>query len=231
MTRLKEGRNPLIDGDTLIYRCGFAVKEGEPVENSLFLLRNSVNKILDEFDKRDYNKLYLTGSNNFRDSVAVTLPYKGNRSPTQRPIHYKELREFAVNSLGAEIIDGEEADDALGKAQWAAKDKSTCIVGIDKDLDMIPGWHYNPVKKKRYYMTLDKANRNFYLQLLTGDRTDNIRGIDGIGPVTANKLLTNAGSSIADWILAVEREYEKQYAEGWRSVLEEHKLLLWIKRE
>jgi len=120
-----------------------------------------------------------------------------------------------------------EADDAQGIEQWAKTDRSTCIVTIDKDLNMIPGWHYNFVKDEFKYWKLSESNRFFWWQMLVGDRTDNIPGIDKIGPVRADKLL----DSTKNWKQVVENEYKRQYGEGWHLAFDEVARLLWILRE
>jgi 5'-3' exonuclease len=79
-----------------------------------------------------------------------------------------------------------EADDYLGINQH----ESSIICSIDKDLLQVPGKHYNIVKKEFYEIDEETGFRNFYTQLLTGDTSDNIKGIAGIGPVKAKKALT-----------------------------------------
>ena len=51
------------------------------------------------------------------------------------------------------------------------------------------GWHYNFVKKEKYYITEEEGLLKFYMQFLVGDRVDNIIGVKGIGPKKAYKLL------------------------------------------
>jgi 5'-3' exonuclease len=63
------------------------------------------------------------------------------------------------------------------------------ICTIDKDLDMIPGMHYNFVKIKCILCNQLTALKFFYKQMLIGDTSDHIFGIKGIGPVKAEKLL------------------------------------------
>jgi len=87
--------------------------------------------------------------------------------------------------LAEPIVDHLEADDLLGLNQT----RNTCIVSIDKDLDMIPGWHYNHVKEVLYYVTEWDAIYNFYYQLLIGDPSDNIKGAKGIGKAKAARIL------------------------------------------
>ena len=124
------------------------------------------------------------------------------------------------------MIEGREADDALGCAQT----KETCIVSIDKDLDMIPGAHYNFVKDQFYEVNEEQAWHSFYKQLLTGDRTDNIPGITGIGPKKAEKLLDGHKGQM-DLHRRVEQAYKEHYAKDALSLMNERGSLLWIQRE
>src|SRR5690606_12181687 len=135
-----------------------------------------LQSILDVFEPSERTRVFLQGSGNFRDRVATIQPYKGNRDPNNRPRYFEEIRQYLLDFHGAELVEGMETDDACGIEQWKNKDRSTCIVSIDKDLLMIPGYHYNYVKKELQYVTLAQANRRFWLQVLTGDSTDNIRG-------------------------------------------------------
>ncbi len=54
---------------------------------------------------------------------------------------------------------------------------------------MIPGQHYNFVKDEFVTVTPESGIRHFYMQCLTGDRSDNIKGIEKIGPKKAEKIL------------------------------------------
>ena len=77
---------------------------------------------------------------------------------------------------------------------------------IDKDLDQIPGWHYDYMKKVHYAVSPEEANDWFWRQVLSGDPTDNIGGACGVGPQSADAY-------IADW-------YGLSDAERWVRVLE-----------
>jgi hypothetical protein len=54
---------------------------------------------------------------------------------------------------------------------------------------MVPGWHYNTLTAEDYLITREQALRFFYLQLLTGDATDNIPGLYRIGEKKAATML------------------------------------------
>jgi hypothetical protein len=66
---------------------------------------------------------------------------------------------------------------------------STVICSIDKDLLQIPGRHYNFVKKLHSVVTPENGLKFLYMQSLIGDRSDNIIGVAGIGPVKAERAL------------------------------------------
>jgi 5'-3' exonuclease len=220
-----------IDADIIVYRCGFASKDDEPLEYCLHSVKTTLDRITEQFPNLEECRVLLTGKGNYRDKVAVTKPYKGNRDPNNKPRFYDEIREYLTDYQGAEVIEGMEADDAMGMYQWGHKDKSTCIATIDKDLNCIPGWHYNFVKEEMYYVTLAEANRCFWMQMLTGDTTDNIQGVPKCGPKTAAKILDTTDGSWTEMYARVLQEYERAYPDNPHEVFKEMGTLLWIMRE
>jgi 5'-3' exonuclease len=98
------------------------------------------------------------------------------------------VREFLVTQHKAQICDGFEADDEMG-VQQDKETMSTVICSIDKDLLQIPGRHYNFVRKEHKVVDRDQGLKHLYLQSLIGDRSDNIIGVAGIGPVKAEQAL------------------------------------------
>jgi hypothetical protein len=138
---------------------------------------------------------YLTDSgSNFRLDVATILPYKGNRSGKSKPPLWEGLRNHLLKKYPDQVteVSGIEADDQLAIDQYQAEAAQlapgdTIICTIDKDLLMVPGWHYNPDTKKKIFVTEIEGLRSFYKQLLTGDSVDNIKGLFGVGK--ASKLL------------------------------------------
>lgn len=212
----------LVDADILVYRFGFA-SDGDPAEFALARISEFLDN-LQMMDGIDEVWGYLTGSNNFRNEIAKTAPYKGNRVMA-KPYHYQLLREYMERAWGFEIIDGMEADDAIGIEAYRNEPDETIIVSIDKDLNMIRGHHYNFVKEEKYFVTEEEAIRNFYLQILTGDKVDNIIGLDGIGPVKSKKLLKDCNTEL-EMYEAVLKAYD-----GDEARVLENARLLWILRE
>ena len=223
--------NPLVDGDILVYRVGFAVKDDEPLEYALATMRSVLNTIYDRFPESQYHKLYLSGKGNYREQLATLAVYKGNRDPSHRPHYYEELKQYMIDHHDAIVVDGQEADDAIVQEQWKNKDKSTVIVSIDKDLRTCPGFHYNPVKLVLDYVSLANANYSFFEQMLTGDRTDNIPGIKGVGPKTAEKMLAPCQKEVVKMKQVVMDQYNKQYGSDAWKYYKEISNLLWIRRE
>jgi hypothetical protein len=214
---------PIIDGDILCYRVGFACNE----ETEAVAIK-TMAELLEELVFIDLSSDdcvgYLTGSNNFRYAIAKTQPYKGNRKDAARPIHLPRLREYLHTAWDFRVVNGQEADDAIGIHATSLRDKSV-IVTIDKDLDMIPGYHYNPVKKESYYIDDKEAIKNFYRQILTGDKVDNIEGLRGIGPKKADKILAEAETELKMYEAVL-----KAYDNNQERVIENGQLL-WIRRQ
>jgi 5'-3' exonuclease len=173
----------LIDGDIVVYRCAASAQEDEPWI-ACVRADQTIADIL-ENTRADGYTVYLTGTNNFRKQIAPS--YKAHR-PETRPNHWQAVRDYLELQHRAIIVNGQEADDALGIAQDKVGD-TTVICSIDKDLLQIPGKHYNFVKKQSSHVTKEDGIKFLYLQSLIGDRSDNIIGVEGIGPVRAAKAL------------------------------------------
>jgi len=203
----------------------------EPLENALHVADGMLGGIASHFKQSvDSLDVILTGKNNFRIDVAKTKPYKGNRTKP-KPVYYDDLREYFVNKYNAVVVDTEEADDFVGYShytKWFFDPESSAIVSIDKDLDMIPGIHYNFVKEQEYYVDEDAADRFFLWQLVTGDNGDNIPGIPGMGPKRADAVLEDVPTSEA--FAVVRSLYDKEFGEKAEAYFDEQASLLWIRR-
>ena len=145
----------------------------------------------------------------------------------KKPIHYDAIRKHLQEKLDAELIEGMEADDAIAIAATELGDKCI-IVSIDKDLDQVSGLHYNFVKQELYEVTEQEGTLNFYKQILTGDRVDNIIGIKGIGPAKASKLLKDCSNALEMYDVCV-KAYNDAGEDGVERVTENANLL-WLLR-
>ena len=172
----------LIDGDLVAYRCAATVPEDVEKDVAFYRMDVLIQQIIEATDATQY-RVFLTGKNNFRKKI--NPEYKANRKDTVPPVYLQDCRQYLVDNHYAVISDGCEADDLLGVSQ----NKDTIICSLDKDLRMIPGRHYNWTKVELDSVNKQDGLRHFYKQMLIGDKSDNIFGVDKIGPVKAGKLI------------------------------------------
>lgn len=213
----------IIDGDFLLWRCG-KVTDNEPVENCLHLIKGMLNSFLKEGDEY---KLFLGSSDksNFRYTLAKTREYKANRKD-DKPKHFEASIKYLVDVWGAEMVHGQEADDAAAIAYCeSAVERDTTLVSTDKDLKTVPGTHYNPVTKELIYIDEFVAMKNFYTQVLVGDSSDNVPGCKGIGKIKARKLLEHCSTNREMYDACLEAY------QGDEELMHEMCNLLWIRRK
>lgn len=177
----------LIDGDIVCYRAA-AVTEGKDLGLAVWQAEVTLKRILQDIGATEHI-IFLTGSDNFR--YKVYPQYKANRRDIKRPEHWNPLKEHLVVNWNAEMTHGCEADDAIGIASNRNR-SGTVVCSIDKDLRQLPGIHYNFVRQELDQVSEDEANYNLWFQALTGDRSDNIIGIQGVGKIGAGKILERA---------------------------------------
>lgn len=268
-------RTALIDVDVLRYEVG-SVGEKLNKETGELEIR-SFDFVKEVFDERIRTiidgvgatdaTLFLTGDTktsriyerqsgqrglyrpNFREALAVGKVYKGTRKQ-DKPFHWINLTAYILSRENVNVATGYEADDAIG-IEHTKNHQSTIICTRDKDLRMVPGWHYGwecgkqpefgPVEYDdlgKIELVRSKSGNKikgggflfFGSQLLTGDVVDNIGGLRGVGPVKAYDLLSNCTSE-REVFDSVKRHYEEVGGEHWRQLLEEQCHLLWIIRE
>ena len=172
-------------------------------------LDNYLKGIVKDAGAKDF-KIYLTGDNNFRKELATLLPYKGHRATVEKPTLYDDIRTHLLSDYDAEIIDYAEADDGIAMGQWGSEVLGdTILITQDKDLDMVPGYHFNPRKGETTFITPTQGITWFYNQLLTGDSTDNIPGIYNVGVKKAAKKLQ--GLRVDQMYGVVLKEYDRAF--------------------
>lgn len=112
--------------------------------------------------------------------------------------------------------DPASTDSAVGRRRSTASrsghselhDLRYIIATIDKDLDQIPGWHYNYLKQVHYVQSAADARAFFFQQCLSGDATDGIPGCWKIGETKAIAFLGKwSGHSDGAIWEAIVREY------------------------
>ncbi len=239
----------VIDGNNLTLRAfhafaraGLTTEEGEPsgalygVVSAFFRYLRLVEPthVLWAFDS--------PGRSTYR--VAIRSEYKANRASAEADkderreeidLAFGQVREFVVG-MGMHLVAerGVEADDIIGQAvsEARSRDMSTVIISADHDLRQLVAADVMVVKP-----TLGHAGEVWYdvakvieeeglppdrLVLkwsLMGDSGDNIKGVPGIGPVRATKLLAD-GRSLED-VLATEPR-----CQGYDTLVRENRELI-----
>jgi len=217
-----------VDADSIIYRI--ALKTDISLKKAMEYYDRAIEEIQWETcSGRVY--VALKGEGNFRYDIEPD--YKGHRkvSNVDEAVveRRKDLNEYAY-SLGHFKSDNCEADDVVSIwAQQSLDAKEHYVIAhIDKDIDMVEGWHYNFTKETLYYICKDQGYRKMCLQMLTGDSTDNIQGLVGIGPKKAEKLLADVPQP--DMLDKVREAWEEAHPEDWQERLEVCWNLLYMRR-
>lgn len=177
----------ILDGDIIAFRCAVSC-EDEDIGILEYRIHKMIDKIVEEVAADTY-LLYISGGENFRKKIDPE--YKANRKNKIQPKWRQDAVEYISAMSGCVTTDGIEADDAMGIEQCTNPEKSV-ICSIDKDMLMIPGEHYNWVKEKHSLVSESEGLRFFYRQLLIGDSADNVKGINGIGPVKASRFIDDS---------------------------------------
>lgn len=200
----------LVDGSGYIFRAYYAIapltsESGLPT-NALLGFTRMLIKLLKDVSARHIAMAFDVGAPTFRHQMYEG--YKANRGECpedlvpQMPYFRKVADVLGIACLEKE---GFEADDVLASvARRLASDKQRLvIVSGDKDLLQLVGPNisvWDAMRDLRYDSDLVKEKFGVlpeqvedYLAL-TGDSSDNIPGVSGIGPKTASSLLQALGS-------------------------------------
>ena len=190
----------LVDGDAILYPAGFiAASRSVSLEDTYENVRSKLLSYGDHFQP-DTMTWYFTGqgSPKWRDQFKKAIPYKEHRkAATVKPEHIGPIlnglkRNFPEHFVYCEVVHGEADDYICTDAHWGQKVKRSevTIVHTDKDLDQIPGRHYNvDLTKMTYEIDEVTGLQHKYAQILSGDAADNIPGLPGIGAKRAAQAM------------------------------------------
>lgn len=184
----------LIDADIICYSVGFSTENLDEQEAKRYV-DLFIQGVLTETEADSY-ECWLSDSreNNFRHKLSAS--YKANRKQ-DKPKHYNLIKEHLLVAHNGRIAHELEADDMLA-LRYKENPLNSIICTLDKDLDQVEGWHYRwaiyrdgEVLKPsiKYYVDGESAMKFFWKQMLIGDTADNIKGIDNIGKVKADKII------------------------------------------
>ena len=201
----------LVDGNNLIFRSYFATaytgsimknSKGFPT-NALYGFINMINKIIEE-EKPEYMAVAFDIGKNFRKQKYDFYKEGRNKTPEelimQMPIARKILSAMGIKYFEMEPYEADDIIGTISKMTEEDPDAYTLIVSSDKDLLQLVSdeTEMKLLKQKdyiRYNRTSFKSDygiepvRIIDLKALSGDPSDNIPGVSGIGDKTALKLL------------------------------------------
>lgn len=203
----------LIDADSIVYIVAWNHKEGA-TELELQMSTDSVVTMILHNTLADEYLGVLSDAKNFRHRDYRYTPYKGNRPPKED--WFKEFERIIKLRLADKwkffMVTDLEADDMISIAaeQCQVLNLPYTICSPDKDLRQIQGKHYDYKKNEFVEVKEDEAFFNLCMQLLCGDKSDNITGIYGLGEVKSKKLLLSMDTPLA-YLTGVKAKYIEQY--------------------
>jgi 5'-3' exonuclease len=206
-----------IDGDPILYQAAWGRRLGDAKAQVLRRIQESIEDTFAD----DYI-IALGTSSNFR--VDLYPDYKRSNSrvtaKSKLPDWFGELKEYLGEQPNIVKAVGMESDDLLRMWSFQAVEAGDPFVlcSIDKDLDCIPGLHYNSKYRKSYEVTPDEANAFYWQQILQGDSTDNIPGLPRVGPVKAKAMLAGLKTE-EERQQRVIKEYQSVYGDNWKNYL------------
>ncbi len=202
----------LVDGHAQIYRAYYApfrtltAPSGEPTRATYVFCQMLLNLLRDR--RPDYLAMVLDADERKLQRRQIYPDYKAQREPPPEDMHPQEERIVSIlQAAGVPMLrqEGYEADDIIATLvrSHAGDDLDIYLVSRDKDLEQLLGPRvtlYDPFKDELITPSrlLEKKgwrpDQAIDAQILTGDTTDNVPGIPGIGPKTAAKLIQKYGS-------------------------------------
>ena len=225
----------LVDGSSYLYRAFHALpnltnSRGEPT-GALLGVANMLKRLLKEENPEYIAVVFDARGPTFRHELYPE--YKANRPPMPAELRQQveQILDF-TGLLGMPLlqVDGVEADDVIGTLCRAAEATGMhCVISTgDKDLAQLVSDRTTLVNT----MTDTAADRDGVMEkfgvtpeqivdflALTGDKSDNIPGVEKCGPKTAAKWLNTYGT--LDEVMAHSGEIGGKVGEHLRAALEQ----------
>ena len=228
----------LVDGSSYVYRAYHALpplttSTGQPT-GAVRGVVTMVMRILQDHPNAPVGMVFDAKGDTFRHEMYED--YKANRAampddliPQIEPIHE------VIKALGIKIfvVEGVEADDVIGTLAAEAEQKgiSTIISTGDKDLAQLVTKNIKLVNTmKNEVLDIKGVEKKFGVEpeqivdylALVGDTSDNIPGVEKVGPKTAVNWLTEHND--IDTIIEKADEFKGKVGEYLRAGIEQLKL-------
>jgi DNA polymerase-1 len=199
----------LVDGDNL-FKIGFhgakdVYNDGAHV-GGVFHFVNILRKFLEEHN-HDKVVVFWDGDSNSSIRKSIYPQYKANRRQDMNEYKYESylyqksrIKQYLEEIFVRQVeMNNNEADDLIAYYCKISKDEKIIIFSADKDLTQLISEDvtiYSPITKQYFkngdMISLNKVDIPHYNVLLTkiftGDKSDNIDGIQGMGEKTLVKF-------------------------------------------
>lgn len=229
----------LIDASSFLYRAFHALpdlrtKTGLPT-GALTGMVNMLRRVQADYPARYVACVFDPKGPTFRD--AIYSEYKANRASMPDDLAAQIAPVFqVVRAMGwpLVVVDGVEADDVIGTlaVQATGKGLSTIVVTGDKDLAQLVNDQVvlvdtmsrdgGPAKVSDRDAVIEKfgvpPERIVDYLALVGDTSDNVPGVEKVGPKTAAKWLSQYGS--LDGVVAAAQGISGVVGENLRKALD-----------
>ncbi len=225
----------LVDGSSYLYRAFHALpnltnSHGEPT-GALLGVANMLRRLLSEADPEYIAVVFDAKGPTFRHELYPD--YKANRPPMPSDLsrQVEPILDF-TRMLGLPLlqVEGVEADDVIGTLARAAEEAGMeCVISTgDKDMAQLVT-ERTTLTNTMTDTDMDRTGvrQKFDVEpeqivdflALTGDKSDNIPGVEKCGPKTAAKWLGNWGS--LEEVMAHAGEVGGKIGEYLRAALEQ----------
>ncbi len=231
----------ILDASSYVFRAYHAIglltnSKGFPT-NAIFGFINMFNKFIMESKPEYFVAVFDSGGKSFRNEIYDD--YKANRgeAPEDISLQFPKIIEY-LKLRGICVMSKEnfEADDIIGSLskKFQAKNKITIISG-DKDFTQLINKKTIMLDTMKNRVTDDKEVLSKYglkpeqmidYFSLVGDSIDNIPGVRGIGPKTAQSLIDKFKT-----LDNLYKNIKKIDKERIKNLLEENKELAYISKE
>jgi DNA polymerase-1 len=192
----------ILDGDLILHRAASATQQtyefpsGPCISASFPEAKRRATEFIVEYARAveaDHVVVALSDPTGAYFRKTIFPAYKSHRTGTAKPVLYINLREWVQGEWETVCKPGLEADDVCGilSTNPTKYPGRRVIVSVDKDMLQIPGLLWRPHQKNSDVLEITpaEADRWHLIQTLTGDSTDGFKGIPGVGPKKAEKIL------------------------------------------
>lgn len=223
----------LVDGASYLYRAFHALpsltnRDGQPT-GAIFGVANMLRRLLAEHQPAQVAVVFDAPGKNFRHRLFAE--YKAHRPPMPDELRSQiEPLHALIDAMGLPriMVPDVEADDVIATLARQAREAGLAVLisSGDKDLAQLVGEGVvleDSLQGKRYdrAAVIDKfgvpPEQLGDLLALTGDKADNIPGVDKVGPKTAARWLADYGS--LDALMAAADQITGKVGEHLRAAL------------